>query len=123
MFTDGHCYANYLNISDMLSWKPQTGAGERDMILMNHDIGVQWIDGSTEKRQVSLVVYGEENGYSAMAKTVGLPTGIATKMVLEGKIKIGFYVYLKKEISFQIYNLFSHQFLNFVIPGNVYCFQ
>lgn len=67
-----------------------TGPGERDMILMQHDVGVQWFDGSKEKREVSLVVYGDTsvNGYSAMAKTVGLPTGIATKMVLTG-------VYLK----------------------------
>lgn len=57
------------------------------MILMQHDIGVQWFDGSKERRQVNLVVYGDnsENGYSAMAKTVGLPTGIATKMVLTGE--------------------------------------
>ena len=57
------------------------------MLLMHHDIGIQWLDGSREKRYVSFVVYGDthEGGYSAMAKTVGLPTGIATKMVLSGK--------------------------------------
>ena len=60
------------------------GPGERDMILMQHDIGVMWADGSLEDRQLSLVCYGDVDGYSAMAKTVGLPTGIATKMVLTG---------------------------------------
>lgn len=62
------------------------GPGERDMILMQHDVGVQWFDGSREKRQISFTVYGDTSadGYSAMAKTVGLPTGIATKMVLTG---------------------------------------
>lgn len=74
-------------LSNYLSKRLSFGSGERDMILMQHDIGVQWLDGSTEKREISLVVYGDVNGYSAMAKTVGLPTGIATKMVLEGEIQ------------------------------------
>jgi hypothetical protein len=47
------------------------------MILMHHNIGVQWPDGSLQKRTVGLTVYGDYNGYSAMAKTVGLPTAIA----------------------------------------------
>ena len=68
----------------LVSFVISTGPGERDMILMQHDIGVQWPDGTLEDHQLSLVVYGEVDGYSAMAKTVGLPTGIATKMVLQG---------------------------------------
>ena len=53
---------------------------------MHHYIGVQWPDGTKEQRRVGFIVYGEENGYSAMSKTVGIPTAIATKMVLEGKV-------------------------------------
>jgi hypothetical protein len=34
-----------------------------------------------------LVVRGEDNIHTAMAKTVGLPLGVATKLILEGKIK------------------------------------
>lgn len=51
---------------------------------MHHNIGVQWPDGSLQKRTVGLTVYGDYDGYSAMAKTVGLPTAIATKMILDG---------------------------------------
>ena len=58
---------------------------ERDLIVMRHDIGVEWPDKTAETRHIDLVVYGDPNGYSAMAKTVGFPTGIAAKMVLEGK--------------------------------------
>jgi len=56
------------------------------MILMQHDIGIHYVDGTNERRGVSLVVYGDSDphGCSAMAKTVGLPTGIATRMVLAG---------------------------------------
>ena len=45
------------------------------------------IDG--EKRQIesSMVVLGEDQTYTAMAKTVGLPVAIATLAILNGKIK------------------------------------
>ena len=31
-----------------------------------------------------MVEYGDPNGLSAMARTVGIPTGIAAKLLLEG---------------------------------------
>ncbi|KAK3608349.1 hypothetical protein CHS0354_030804 [Potamilus streckersoni] len=80
-------------LSNYLSKRLAFAPGERDMILMRHDIGIQWLDGSMEKRYLSMVVYGDESDsgkgvpVSAMAKTVGIPTGIATKMVLEGEIQ------------------------------------
>ena len=52
---------------------------------MYHDIGVQWPDRTREERTVSLVCYGDQGQHSAMAKTVGLPTAIGTKMILEGE--------------------------------------
>jgi len=33
------------------------------------------------------VEYGDPSGYTAMAKTVGYPCAIATKMVLDGEIQ------------------------------------
>ncbi|XP_021342744.1 alpha-aminoadipic semialdehyde synthase, mitochondrial-like isoform X2 [Mizuhopecten yessoensis] len=74
-------------LSNFLSKKLNYGPGERDLILMHHNIGVQWADGSEEERHVGLVVYGDAKGHSAMSRTVGLPTGIATKMILEGEIQ------------------------------------
>lgn len=61
--------------------------GERDLIIMRHDIGIEWPDGTNETRNINLVVYGDPNGYSAMAKTVGYPAGIAARMVLNGEIQ------------------------------------
>lgn len=34
-----------------------------------------------------MICYGDPQGHSAMARTVGLPVAIATKMVLDGKKK------------------------------------
>ncbi|KAM3925192.1 alpha-aminoadipic semialdehyde synthase, mitochondrial [Leptodactylus fuscus] len=63
------------------------GPGERDMIVMRNDVGIRHPSGHLESKNISLVVYGEVNGYSAMAKTVGYPAAIAAKMVLDGEIE------------------------------------
>ncbi|KAJ3295229.1 hypothetical protein HK104_002890 [Borealophlyctis nickersoniae] len=60
--------------------------GERDMVAMHHIFGIEWADGSKEKRTSTLVAYGDPTGYSAMAKTVGLPAAIGTEMLLNGQI-------------------------------------
>jgi alpha-aminoadipic semialdehyde synthase len=70
-----------------LSKKLAYKANERDLIIMRHDIGIEWPDGTQELRNINLVVYGDPNGYSAMAKTVGYPAGIAANMVLNGEIQ------------------------------------
>ncbi|NXH19210.1 AASS protein, partial [Bucco capensis] len=62
------------------------GSGERDMIVMRNEIGLRHPSGHLEDKFIDLVVYGDSNGYSAMAKTVGYPTAIAAKMVLDGEI-------------------------------------
>ncbi|XP_063302902.1 alpha-aminoadipic semialdehyde synthase, mitochondrial [Pelobates fuscus] len=62
------------------------GPGERDMIVMRNDVGIRHPSGHLESKNISLVVYGDVNGYSAMAKTVGFPAAIAAKMVLDGEI-------------------------------------
>ncbi len=41
----------------------------------------RWPDGRREQKGINLVCYGDPNGYTAMAKTVGYPCAIATKMV------------------------------------------
>ena len=64
---------------------PSSGPGERDIIIMRHEVGVEWPDKSSETKNIDLVVYGDPKGYSAMAATVGFPTGIAALMVLDGQ--------------------------------------
>lgn len=54
-------------LANKLAFAPE----ERDLIIMRHDIGIEWPDGKHEKRNINLVVYGDPGGYSAMAKTVG----------------------------------------------------
>ncbi|WP_435415525.1 saccharopine dehydrogenase family protein [Polaribacter aestuariivivens] len=71
---------------------------DKDMIVMQHLFGYE-IDG--EKRQIesSLVVYGENQTYTAMAKTVGLPVAIAALKILKGEIKTpGVQLPITKEV-------------------------
>jgi len=52
---------------------------------MHHEINYKWPNGKDETRTIDFIQYGDVKGYTAMAKTVGLPTAIAAKMVLESK--------------------------------------
>jgi alpha-aminoadipic semialdehyde synthase len=55
--------------------------------ILRHEIGIEWPTGDQEIRSINLVVYGDPCGYTAMAKCVGYPLGIAAKMLLEGEIQ------------------------------------
>lgn len=76
---------------------------DKDMIVMLHEIGFT-SEGSTVGNEQStlrssLVVIGENNIQTAMAKTVGLPLGIAAKLILEDKIKLrGLHIPTSAEI-------------------------
>ena len=73
-------------------------ADDKDMIVMLHEI--QYTVGSQRSAVTSsLVVKGENNLRTAMAKTVGLPLGIAAKLILNGTIDLrGLHIPTKKEI-------------------------
>ena len=59
---------------------------DKDMVVMLHEIEYT-LNGKPAKQRSALVVKGKDNVHTAMAKTVGLPLGIAAKLILEGKIK------------------------------------
>jgi saccharopine dehydrogenase-like NADP-dependent oxidoreductase len=58
---------------------------DKDMVVMLHEIGYT-LNGADKKAKSWLVVKGDDNVHTAMAKTVGLPLGIAAKLILEGRI-------------------------------------
>jgi saccharopine dehydrogenase (NADP+, L-glutamate forming) len=64
----------------------QFGPDERDLVILQHEFGIEWADGSKEKRTSTLIEYGTAGGYSAMSRLVGVPCGVATQMILDGKI-------------------------------------
>lgn len=69
-----------------LEKKMQFEEGERDFVMLQHKFEIEHKDGSRETRTSTLCEYGDPKGYSAMAKTVGVPCGVAVKQVLDGTI-------------------------------------
>jgi saccharopine dehydrogenase (NADP+, L-glutamate forming) len=65
-------------------WKLQTN--DRDLVVMWHRFGYA-INGKEKRLEASLIAKGSNSIDTAMAKTVGLPLGIAAKLLIEGKIK------------------------------------
>ena len=60
---------------------------DKDMIVMLHEIEYQ--EGAdVHSLESSLVIKGQNIRHTAMAKTVGLPLGIAAKLILEGKLSL-----------------------------------
>lgn len=73
-------------LSKKLCYEPT----ERDLVILRHDIVILWPDNRRESRGINLVLYGDAKGHSAMARTVGYPTAIAVKMILDGTIYFTF---------------------------------
>ena len=68
------------------------------MIVMQHLFQIKSAEGIKEIRS-SLVCFGEDATYTAMAKTVGLPLAIAVDLFLDGNIKLkGLHVPVFPEI-------------------------
>ena len=71
---------------------------DKDMIVMLHEIGFE-IKGEKKEIRTCLIVKGEDQQHTAMAKTVGLPLGIAAKLILEDKIQLrGLHIPVASEI-------------------------
>ena len=63
--------------------------GERDLVFLQHTFEIEHKDGRKETRTSTLCEYGDPQGYSAMARTVGIPCGTAVMLCLEGKLGKG----------------------------------
>ncbi len=61
--------------------------GDKDMIVMWHKF-VYKIDNEFEEINSSMVVIGEDQTYTAMSNTVGLPIAICAKMILNNTIEL-----------------------------------
>jgi len=58
---------------------------DKDMIVMYHKIGYE-LNGIKDQIDATMVCIGEDQTYTAMAKTVGLPVAIAALQILNGNI-------------------------------------
>ncbi len=68
--------------------KLQYKEGERDMIILQHTFLAEYPDGLKEKIISTLIDFGVPHGDTSMARTVGLPAAISTRLILEKKISL-----------------------------------
>ena len=71
---------------------------DKDMIVMYHKFGYK-LNGNKEQIDSKMVCIGDDQTYTAMAKTVGLPVAMATLLILNGKITTpGVQLPIRKEV-------------------------
>jgi len=87
-------------LSDSWTLEPD----DKDMIVMYHKFGYE-LNGKKRQIDSKMVCIGDDQTYTAMAKTVGLPVAIATLLILNGKITTpGVQLPIKKEVYLPILN-------------------
>ncbi|MDF2453964.1 MAG: saccharopine dehydrogenase [Bacteroidota bacterium] len=85
-------------LQNLLEEKWLLKEGDKDMIVMQHQFEYE-LKGAHKKLISSLVVIGDDEVHTAMAKTVGLPLAITIKNFLKGKFKLyGVQIPTVKEI-------------------------
>lgn len=85
-------------LSDSWTLEPD----EKDMIVMYHKFGYE-INGDKRQIDSKMVCIGDDQTFTAMAKTVGLPVAIATLLILNGKITTpGVQLPINKEVYMPI---------------------
>ena len=82
------------------SWTLQPD--DKDMIVMYHKFGYE-LDGKKQQIDSKMVCIGENQTYTAMSKTVGLPVAMATLLILNGRITTpGVQLPIQKEVYLPI---------------------
>ncbi len=87
-------------MTDLLNEKLPLPVGERDMVILQHEIEAEYPEKNKKEKIIStLVEYGETEVYTAISKTVGIPTAIAAKLILNNEISLtGTHIPTKPEI-------------------------
>ena len=87
---------------------------DKDMVVMQHQFEYL-LDRKINKLNSSLVVFGDNQRDTAMAKTVGLPVAIAVKLILNGEIKsTGVKIPITKDIYIPVLKELESNGINFV---------
>ena len=89
LFSDrpvGHAHATPAQLLErLLSEKWQLQPHDHDLIVMQHQFEFE-LSGTTHRLTSSLAVVGDDATHTGMAKTVGLPLGMAVRRLLRGQV-------------------------------------
>lgn len=85
-------------LEDMLVDKWLLKPKDKDMVVMQHEFEYE-INREKKLLTSTLVMKGEDDLYTAMSKSVGLPLGVFVKLVMQGKItSSGVHIPVTKEV-------------------------
>ncbi len=85
-------------LQEILERKWKLSKEDKDMLVMIHEFEYQ-LDDTLHKITSSMVNIGEDQVYTSMSNTVGLPVGICSKLILTNQInETGVLLPVKKEI-------------------------
>ncbi|RIB27086.1 Saccharopine dehydrogenase [Gigaspora rosea] len=74
----------------LLQEKLKYNPGEKDLLVLYHEFEIKLKNGNKTTKTSTLItdgIFGSNENYTAMAKTVGLPVAIATEMIARGEIR------------------------------------
>jgi len=75
---------------ELLNRKLRLTSEDRDMVILQHVFEVRYPSEGDRKERIvaTLVAYGEPGGFTAMARTVGLPAAIGAKLMLTERMPL-----------------------------------
>ena len=87
---NGHSETAADVMTNLLKSKLALPENGRDMVILRHELVAEFPGEKNAKEHIvaTLTDYGEPGGFTAIARTVGMPAAIATKLILQGKLPI-----------------------------------
>jgi saccharopine dehydrogenase (NADP+, L-glutamate forming) len=113
-------------LQQLLEKKWKLAFNDKDMIVMQHQFMYAEQESQNKSRDVeitsSLVVKGDNAMHTAMAKTVGLPIAIATKLILNGSVQLkGVQIPIHKEIYEPVLKELKDNGIDFIEEVKYHC--
>lgn len=101
-------------LQQILEFKLSLKEGDKDMLVMIHEFEYE-LNGKKYKIDSHMVNIGEDQVYTSMSNTVGLPAAICAKMILTGELKTtGVTLPVQPEVYNPILNELEELHISFV---------
>lgn len=101
-------------LSTLLAQHMSYTAGQRDMVVLRHEVTARWPDRPAERLLSLLIAYGEPDGDSATSRTVSLPAALAAKLILDGDLHLpGVHLPTRPEIAESILDALATMGISF----------
>ena len=118
LFSDKECKINNETpaqiLQEITEKKLSLDNEDKDMVVMQHQFEYI-INNKKQRLNSSLVVFGDDQRNTAMAKTVGLPVAIAVKLILNNTIKLkGVQIPISEEIYGPVLEELEKNKINFI---------